>query len=249
MIRFIRFVCAALFGGDNCVRCGKPSFAYPLCPPCLRLFTQSWASFADPSVSRCRICGKVLLSEIGTCSSCRNAPVLRSTDGVFPLHAYQLWKKSVLFAWKMEDQRAMSAVFARMCAVALRQLEPVIGSGVSLVPVPPRPGKIRARGWDQIDELCRLLRRRHHYAVLPLLERTTRVQQKKLGRVRRLGISDRAYMLKPPRRLRKFCPAPPSAVVLVDDVMTTGATIEACAAQLKRFGVKKVYALTLFAVD
>ncbi|MDE7392086.1 MAG: ComF family protein, partial [Treponemataceae bacterium] len=42
---------------------------------------------------------------------------------------------------------------------------------------------------------------------------------------------------------------PPPAVVLVDDVMTTGATIESCATQLKRFGVKKVYALTLFAVD
>ncbi len=249
MIRFVRFLCAALFGGDNCARCGKPSFAYPLCPACLRLFTHSWTSFADSAVSRCRVCGKVLLSEIGICSSCRNESVLQSTDGVFPLHAYQSWKKSVLFAWKMENRRAMSAVFAQMCADALRQLEPVIGSGVPLVPVPPRPGKIRARGWDQIDELCRLLRRRHHYAVLPLLERTSHVQQKKLGRVRRLGMGKCAYVLKAPRQLRKVCSAPPAAVVLIDDVMTTGATIASCAAQLKRFGVKKVYALTLFAVD
>lgn len=249
MLRLLRYICAVLFGGDTCVRCGGASFAQPLCSACLRLFARSWPPLAGAAVSRCCVCGKVLLSEIGICSVCRAAPVLRSTDGVFSLHAYRLWKKSLLFAWKMEDRRTMSPVFARMCADALRQLDSLIGPDVPLVPVPPRPGKIRARGWDPVDELCRLLRRRHRRAVLPLLERRSRLEQKTLGRARRLDVTERAFALRSPRRLRRLCPVPPRAVVLVDDVMTTGATIEACASQLKRFGVEKVYALTLFAVD
>ena len=249
MLHIIQSFLAWLLGGDTCVRCGKPSGIYPLCAPCLRLFTHDWVPFTGGVAARCRICGKVLVSEIGVCSACRADPILKSTDGVFPLHAYSLWKKSLMFAWKMQDRRTLSPVFARLYADALRQLESVIGADVPLVPVPPRPGKIRARGWDQIDEVCRLLRRRHHKRVLPLLARTSRVQQKKLDRTHRLDGTGHAYVLRSARQLQKVCPLPPHTVMLIDDVMTTGATIEKCAAQLKRFGVQKVYALTLFAVD
>lgn len=238
----------SLFGTDTCLRCGARAAIIPLCPSCAQSFTTGWVPFADTSAPRCRICGKVLLSEKDVCAACRTAPILHATDGVFPLHAYRLWKKSLMFAWKMEGRRTLSPVFARMYAAALQQLAPVIGCDVPLVPVPPRPGKLRERGWDQIDEVCRLLRRRHHKTVLPLLARTSHVQQKKLDRAHRLGSSQSAYVLRPARLLRRICAAPPPAVVLIDDVLTTGATIEACATQLKRFGVQKVYALTLFAV-
>jgi predicted amidophosphoribosyltransferase len=41
----------------------------------------------------------------------------------------------------------------------------------------------------------------------------------------------------------------PEAVVLADDVLTTGSTIEACARELKRLGIKQVFSITLFIVD
>ena len=43
--------------------------------------------------------------------------------------------------------------------------------------------------------------------------------------------------------------APPEKVILVDDVFTTGSTLEACCQALKSAGVKKVFCVTLFIVD
>ena len=73
-------------------------------------------------------------------------------DGVFPLYPYRLWYKNLLFAWKTEGERNLSPVLA---AAVHRALGLLYGNAPvpCLVPVPPRPGKIRRKGWDQVDEL------------------------------------------------------------------------------------------------
>ncbi|MBQ7158934.1 MAG: ComF family protein [Treponema sp.] len=245
----LRFVVACLLGGDTCVRCGKQSGVYPLCPPCMRHFVDAALPVsAETASARCVICGKALLSEIKLCSACREEPALVHTDGVFPLHAYRLWKKNLLFAWKTEDKRTLSLVFARMVYNAYKELCARFGSQIPVVPVPPRPGKIKERGWDQIDELCHFLHTGWNVPVLKLLVRRTHVQQKKLGRLARRKVSSQSYFLAGEKRLRRLAPVPPEEVILLDDVLTTGSTLEACASQLKAFGVRKVYALTLFSV-
>lgn len=120
---------------------------------------------------------------------------------------------------------------------------------LKVVPVPPRPGKIKCKGWDQIEELCFYLRNLYGIKILPLLRRTTSLQQKKLDKKHRLEQTKRAFVLCPKNKLRRFLRNLPEKVVLIDDVMTTGSTIEACAAELKRAGIKKVYAVTLFIAD
>ena len=187
---------------------------------------------------RCKCCGKELVSEKNTCLRCRTNPVLKSTDKVIPLFSYRLWNKELMFRWKMQGERTFSAVFARLISeVLIKNGEKVI------VPVPPRKGKIRKNGWDQIDELCTFLEKRYGFKVYRLLQRNSREQQKKLNRTERLESIKSSYSLKP------YCGELPEHVCIIDDVLTTGATLESCAEILKAGGVKTVNAVTLFTVD
>ena len=122
-----------------------------------------------------------------------------------------------------------------------------------IVPVPPRKGKIQEKGWDQIDELCRLLEFRYGYKVLRLLQRKTKVEQKKLDREGRLKQIGHAYYCLPApafaKALKPYGGKLPESEVLLDDVCTTGSTIESCARILKEVGIKNVNGLSLFVVD
>ncbi|MCK9168845.1 MAG: hypothetical protein M0P01_00350 [Treponema sp.] len=180
---------------------------------------------------------------------CRTEKLLTHTDFVLPLYSYRLWNSVLLFRWKIDGERTLSPFFADRFASALAALP----RQLVIVPVPPRPGKIRKNGWDQIDEICMFLELHWKYRVCRILERKTTEEQKTLDRTERLKTIGRAYSLKTGRRLkeglRRTDGLLPQNVCLIDDVMTTGATIESCSAVLKTAGVRKVYAVTLFIVD
>ena len=139
--------------------------------------------------------------------------------------------------------------FASIFQKKLREIEAAEGTEIAVVPVPPRAGKIRERGWDQVEEMCFYLERGWNVRVLRLLERLSSVQQKKLGRTQRIDGIESSYRLRSGRQIRKICPMMPDTLVLADDVMTTGSTLEACARELRRLGVRRVFSITLFAVD
>jgi ComF family protein len=114
------------------------------------------------------------------------------------------------------------------------------------VPVPPRPGKIKKTGWDQVAFLCRCLERFKRrgvpgggmdFYIYPCLKRLPSRSQKELNR------EDRLRNLKG----RISCTGPvPERVLLLDDVITTGATLEAAALALKEGGAVEVLGLTVF---
>lgn len=187
---------------------------------------------------RCQCCGKELVCMKGKCMKCREEPVLKSTDSVLPLFSYRLWNRELMFRWKMQEERSFSPLFARLLYDVLRKIEVE-----AIVPVPPRKGKIRKNGWDQIEELCAFLEKRYGLKVCRLLERKTSGQQKKLSREERLETIKTAYSLKPVTSKLS------QSVCLIDDVCTTGSTLESCAEILKSAGIQKVIAVTLFTVD
>ena len=244
-VKFIlRLVFGFVSGGENCVICGKRTFVYPVCSGC-----RTSRMIINYDVPRCRICGKELLSTKDTCFQCREKIVLKSIDKLFPLYSYRLWSKELMFMWKSQEIRSLSLFFARILNKVFKE------SGVEyIVPVPPRKGKIREKGWDQIDELCSLLKYIYGFKVLELLERRTTFEQKKLGREGRLEQIGRAYHLAPAAKiksqLKPYGISCPQEVYLLDDVCTTGSTLESCAQILKEgLKIPKVNAITLFTVD
>lgn len=237
-------LCSAAFTDMHCICCGAPCRGMPLCPSCVSHYLRT---FAPPGRGRCSVCGRPLLGERGTCTSCRSAPVLRSTDSVFPLHTYRLWKKELLHAWKMGRDRRLSPLFADMIADALALLP---AGKLPVVPVPPRPGKLFREGWDQIEDLCTFLSFRYGYRVLRLLRRRSTEQQKRKNRAERLdGCGIPPYGPSPLLLRLSAGGKVPEELVLLDDVITTGATAECCASVLRRCGVRKVHVVSLFIVD
>ncbi len=234
----LRFTLSAACADDVCCRCGKKSYGSVLCADCSKWFLQHSLKAQDC----CPYCAKPLVSEIGLCMQCRQKRVLQSADSVHSLYTYRQWCKNLLFAWKTEGRRSAALLFAQAVYKALPK------DCRTIVPVPPRPGKIRARGWDQIDDLCRILSFCYGIQVLGLLERKTALQQKKMDREGRLQLSARSYCIKE-SALRKKNKSALEEVVLLDDVITTGATVEACASLLKAYGIGKVHVLSLFIVD
>ncbi len=244
-VTFARFFINFINGFERCAVCGSATFITPICRKCKKNEFSVEKSLAVP---RCNCCGRFLISTENECFACRENKLLKSTDRVIPLFSYRLWNKDLMFRWKIEGIRALSAFFALEISKLLKAQNIDI-----VVPVPPRKGKIRKNGWDQIDELCKYLKFFHKIRILNLLERKSTIQQKKLHRDERLKTITSAYKLLDENKIKKnlesFDSFLPERLCLLDDVCTTGATIECCASLLKKAGVKEVVAITLFTVD
>lgn len=219
-----------------CLACGTlTSSDIPLCDGCAKRFFSS-----DPAAfeaSRCRTCGRPLLSAIELCVDCRTLGMLKFVDRIIPLFPYDAVAQDALVAWKLRGKRSLSRAFAGYLASYIASSAEL--RGLEIVPVPPRPKKMREKGWDQIRELASILSAEYRLPVNDCLYRTSAIQQKKLGR------SDRFSNMKGTIRVKDRASVADAAIVL-DDLMTTGSTIDACAEALKIAGCGKVCGLTLF---
>ncbi len=108
-----------------------------------------------------------------------------------------------------------------------------------LCPVPLHWARRFQRGFNQSEVLAKLIANHQRWPVGQLLKRVRATgHQSHKGRAERLQSLTGAF---------RYCgpPEPPARVLLVDDVLTTGATLEACAGTLKAAGVKRVEAIVI----
>lgn len=241
----LSFLINSSFSNEECSCCGKRIYYHGLCRDCSR----ELMNFKPMGNERCSICGKELLSEDGKCTSCRVDPIIISAESVFPLYSYRAWNKKLVFDWKMTEKRSLSWDFAKALDKALCGFCEDGKKKITIVPVPPRKGKIWKKGWDQVEELCSFLEKRYGYEIFRCLERVSSVQQKKLDREGRVSAKGKNYILGSnfDCYVKKY--GIPEEVVLLDDVITTGVTVESCAFLLKNAGIRKVHIVSLFIVD
>jgi len=183
----------------------------------------------------CDYCGKPLISEHGRCLSCREGEGL-SYDRVKVLFPYTGKYRKLLAAYKFGKNPAVGNFFAEKILEALSC--GLFPSEAKIVPVPPRLGKIRQTGWDQVEYLARLLKKTNGAsAIIRCLKRMPSKSQKELSREnRRSNLRGRIVTVR----------QVPQIAVVLDDVMTTGSTLDACAAALKEAGAQTIYGLCLF---
>ena len=162
-------------------------------------------------------------------------PVERSKGPpMFALSRYDGPARRAVIAYKERGRRELAACFGRLIEAALPSL-PGVGER-RLVPAPSRPAAARRRGGQHMV----LVARNTGATVLPVL-RLDRRARDSVG----LGVAARAANLA--GRLSCEQVEPGAEVILLDDVITTGATAAACQQALKGAGAKVVAVLALTA--
>ena len=223
-----------IFLAPNCAACDQGlvrPLESPVCAAC-------WQAIGGLSPPLCAQCGDALNAwrdPDPRCARCRRQPpvfsLARSAGG------YEGALRIIVHAFKYQRRRVLAVPLA---ALMRRAGADLIAGADAVVPVPLHFYRSFERGFNQADDLCcglgvpvwRVLRRTRHgppQAGLPAARRHRNVRH--AFALRRWSAAR--------RRLRN------AAVVLVDDVMTTGATVNACASVLMDAGVRSVGVLTV----
>jgi ComF family protein len=209
-----------------CIGCGKEG--YYICGRCSRDL-----AFISPPV--CRLCGRPLLPD-ARCPGCigEQSPI----DGIRAPFLFDGLVRHAIHELKYRNLRAIVPALAVFLFEYLRN-NPLPG-GV-LVPVPIHRKRLRERGYNQSSLLAHEL---HRLSGLPLVENCL---------VRTGYIAPQAKTASAAERLKNISGAfacsntclQGKGIILIDDVSTSGATMNACAVALKTAGASAVWGLAL----
>jgi len=215
----------------RCPLCGTGIAAQTgLCPDC-------WGTLELPSQPSCNLCqrpfGNRVGEEGGICGPCAASPPRH--DGVYAGTIYNDASRKLVLAFKHGGKIALAATLARLIAARLSAVEPPY----LLVPVPLHRSRLWQRGYNQAALLARELSNREGTTLLVDALRRRRATPSLGG----LGRDDRASALRGaiapnPARLNLIRGA---RIVLVDDVLTSGATSRECVKVLKSAGAVSVH--------
>lgn len=225
----------------RCCVCAEPLLQAPftalrICPVCLRrLFSEQLSQLNQ--AGRCRICGIPLISEEAVCLGCRSAQFyFIEHRSVF---MYRDTAEDLIRIYKFEPLPALAQVWAFFLKKLIGTANAGSAPGTVIVPVPARRASVRSRGWDQMRLICRYLRQRYRLPSEFLLHRTGGSAQKSLNYAQRMqNLSGRITCSRTAEKGGR-------KVLLIDDVYTTGATLNECARTLQSAGFEEISALTL----
>ena len=214
----------------RCLACGlpgDPASGRDLCTACLTMLP--WNRHA---------CGRCALplgqgDADAVCGTCLAHP--SPLDSVHAAFAYAAPLDRLVPMFKFHQSLAAGRLLAGLMADALATAA-ATAAGAVLAPVPLHRARLRQRGYDQARELAVPLARRLGLRCAPALlsrPRATAAQSRLDKAARRRNLHG-AFVA------RTTAGPMPAHVVLIDDVMTTGATLEAAASGLREAGVGRV---------
>ena len=221
----------------RCAGCGtglaEGAEAGTLCAGC-------WAAIEFLAPPLCRRCGYPFEIELGADELC---PVCRTVPPVFDraraVLRYDAGSRPLLLAFKHGDRTDLAPAFGRWLARAGAEL---LAEADLVTPVPLHWTRLFTRRYNQAALLAQAAARQAGRRFAPdLLVRRRRTAPQSAGRAARARNVAGAFLVPPARRKL----VEDRRVLLVDDVRTTGATLESCARALKVAGAAGVDVLTL----
>jgi ComF family protein len=211
----------------------------PVCQPCLRKMTPLNGLL-------CRVCGEKLFSayvqsEDGPlCGLCRRIQPAFQRAAAYGSYDGEL--RELIHLFKYNAVKPAGAVLARLLVQSVAQL--ALPPDPVLIPVPLWSGKRKSRGFNQAETIARaFLRQRGPESIqldtATLVRTRETASQTGLSRRQRRANVRGAFAVARPERIHG------RSVLLVDDVMTTGTTVNECARVLRRAGAKEVFVATV----
>ncbi len=203
-----------------CIICGAEGEV--VCAWCL-------PEIAPPIPERCYRC-RAQTAHSQVCQKCRRQSRL---GHVWVRTGYMDHARQLVHDFKFARKQAAAIPLARLMAECL----PFLSDEVIVTHVPTATSRIRQRGYDHAVLLARALAREQKLPYAPLLLRQGKTRQVGASRKQRLGQLDGSF------RPIKSEPLKGAHILLVDDIVTTGGTLEAAARCLKQAGAKQVDAV------
>jgi len=201
-----------------------------------------WADFAPIYGPVCPVCGRpfespetLLYSPEHQCGSCRQTPPM--FDQALSTGQFEGSLREAVHQFKYRPCRSLGKPLGEWMADRIR----LVGEVDMIMPVPLHVKRLRQRGFNQALLLGHCLSERYNIQLSCgnlARVRPTRPQVELTG-------EERIKNVKGAFSLRKPAEVEARHIVLVDDVFTTGATMNECAAVLKKSGAAQVTALTL----
>lgn len=216
----------------RCFVCGRAS-QEPLCQSCL-----SQVELIKPPL--CERCGKPLGEAGRSCRDCRGRRLYFSHARSIGLYDGSL--KEAIHALKFGGGRRLGYFFAQVMVKSL----PADFLEIDLVTyVPLHRGKRRRRGYNQAELLAKAFGRRMDRPVRCLLKCQRRTEDQA-----KLNLKDRRVNVRGAFRLSGHSSSgwenvKGKRIILIDDVYTSGSTVNECARVLRQAGAKEVKVLTL----
>ncbi|HNR03628.1 MAG TPA: ComF family protein [Bacillota bacterium] len=185
----------------------------------------------------CLHCGKQLNEQYDdcTCPDCKTG--IFYYERAYSCFEYGGMGKKLIHKLKYEGMVQLANVIAGLMAERLENERLVIDA---IVPVPIHKKKLEARGFNQSQIIARELGERLHKPVMGCLERMVETkEQYNLDRNQRFLNIRGAFSVKLSYNIGKY-----KNILLVDDIYTTGSTVNECSKLLKDAGAAKVYVIT-----
>lgn len=184
-------------------------------------------NIVSESKAACIVCGR-LAGKSGICGACR-APYLRA----WCVGERRDELQRLIDAYKFERVRGLAKDLAQLLGNTLPELPP----DIIVVPVPTIAPHIRQRGYDHSWLLAREFARGRSLACRPLLRRVTSTRQQGADRVTRIAQAKRAFQTKKPVSGGRY--------LLIDDIVTTGSTLQYATQALLDGGAAEVWVAAL----
>ncbi|MGB6482139.1 MAG: ComF family protein [Candidatus Acidiferrales bacterium] len=240
IVRGVADALASVLFPAPCQICGAVltnASTIPICAAC-------FASLQSLQGPLCVCCGRPFVSEVTLdakvpkCFACRREVYAFECARSFGAYTDQMVRAIGLL--KYEKLTRLGQWFAERLHQVI-QADPALRPVDVVVPVPLHPARLRERGYNQAELIAKPLARKLRLPLGPYLLVRTKPRPPRLLLSRR----ERWLTVRGAYEIRKGARVDNLRVLLIDDVFTTGATLDACARALQKAGAKSVIGLTV----